>query len=185
MSADRKESTAIDVQAVAARFAPIVRELAHHLSRGTARFDDSDVSQQAMLDALDCPDAVRAGGEQDQRAWLRTLVARTAVSMYRDQRRAKRDHSRDRELSGLEDHLTERRPPPPEEAERAELARLAVAAAVMLPAKQYCAIRLRYLHGLTLAETAALMNISHQSVSELVKRGLERLRREPWVDRAR
>src|SRR4051794_37472003 len=136
-SEDTIEQARAEIRAILIRFAPLAQDLARALGCGTARFGDSDIAQEALLDAHDCPDEVRTGSPERQRAWIMTVVSHRAGKVYRDHGRAKRDQSRDRPPDGVvEECFADRRPSPAEQAERAELARRALAQLDQLPPVQ-------------------------------------------------
>jgi RNA polymerase sigma-70 factor, ECF subfamily len=149
-----------------------------------AKFDASDIVQQAMLEAHQCRAQFRGQGEAEWLAWLRTILAHTLAAAARRFSTEARDLGRERSLEGelersssrLERLLVADQTSPSERASRyEELLRLAQAM-THLPEDQRRVIELRYLKGLPLAEVATLMDRSRPAVVGLLFRGLNRLR---------
>src|SRR5690349_10852469 len=87
-----------DTRTILTFLAPMALELAHELNCSSGLIRDSDLAQTALLNAHRCPEQVRTGSPQEQCAWIRAVVARTAAKMLRDLHRAKRDYSLTRPL---------------------------------------------------------------------------------------
>jgi RNA polymerase sigma-70 factor (subfamily 1) len=157
---------------------PLFRELAHALNPNRTIIRDSDLAQEALLNAHQCPDQVRDGTPEQQRAWAWKVVVRTGAKMLYHMHRAKRDIAREQPLDDvrLEDCLADGRPTPLDEAQRSERAGRLAAALHELTDGQREVIRWHYLENLTLEEIAARLGISPPAVATRRNRGLLQLR---------
>lgn len=149
-----------------------------------SKLDPSDVVQATLLQAHRARDQFRGRSEDEQVAWLRTILAGELARASRDLGRDKRDVDRERSLERaleqssqrLEQWLAADDSSPGERAERnEELARLADALAT-LSDDQREALELHYMHGLSPAEVAEQLGRTPKSVSGLLYRGLIALR---------
>ena len=148
------------------------------------KLDPADLVQQTLLRAVAARDRFR--GDDDRRAaWLRTILARVMIDAVRKLGRpggGERERSLEAALehssARLEAFLAADLTSPSGRAERNErLLRLADALA-RLPEDRRRAVELRHLQGLPLAEIAAQMGRSVDSVVGLIYRGLRALRRD-------
>ncbi len=170
------------------RFRDYLRLLAG-LQVGTrlrTKIDPSDLVQQALLRAHQARDQFRGHSPAEMSAWLRQILARTLADAARDLGRARRDVRRERSLEAsldessarLEAWLVASGMAPGDEADRNEqLLRLA-AALTELPEPQRQAVLLRYYEGRPLEEIGERLGRSRAGVASLLRRGLERLRKE-------
>jgi RNA polymerase sigma-70 factor (ECF subfamily) len=178
MSEANKGLVSEDVKSFVAKYAPLMHDLARAFNWGASWISDSDIAQEALLDAFDCPEQVRNGSQAKQEAWVRTVVRNTALSALRDQQRAKRDRTREQAFDAdLLKCLVDRRPTPAALAEHAEQMARVRAALQRLPWLQSEAIRLRFIEEMRLTEIAARFAISTAAVSALLRRGMANLRR--------
>jgi RNA polymerase sigma-70 factor (ECF subfamily) len=146
------------------------------------QFDPSDVVQQALLKAHERFDQFRGGTDEELRAWLRAILARTLVDFVRKVGRQKWERARSLEYAleqssaKLEVLLASEEADPGRGALWAErLVELAEALAG-LPEDQKTAVELRYLHGMAVPEVAGAMGRSTVSVTGLLYRGMKSLR---------
>jgi RNA polymerase sigma-70 factor, ECF subfamily len=147
------------------------------------RLDPSDIAQQTLLKAHERFDQFRGRTDEELRAWLRAILARTLVDAVRKLGREKGERVRSLEdaleqsSARLEGLLVSEESDPGERALRAErLVELAEALAG-LPDDQQTAVELRYLHGMAVPDVAAAMGRSTVSVTGLLYRGMKALRR--------
>ena len=167
------------------RFRAYLRLLARlHLdARLRGKPDPSDVVQQTLLQAHRALADFR-GGEAEQAAWLRQILARNLAHAVRDLGRAKRDVGRERSLEAaldassarLEAWLAAEQSSPSQRVVRQEeLLRLAEALAE-LPEAQREAVVLHYWQGRSLAEIGQELGRTPAAVAGLLHRGLKQLR---------
>jgi RNA polymerase sigma-70 factor (ECF subfamily) len=149
----------------------------------------SDLVQQTLLEAHQGRGQFR-GGEREEAAWLRQILARNLANAVRDLLRDKRDVRREQSLEAaveessrrLEGWLAAEQSSPGERAERHEQGVRLAAALARLPEAQREALTLHHLEGRPLDEVARLVGRSREAVAGLIKRGLRELRerlREP------
>jgi RNA polymerase sigma-70 factor, ECF subfamily len=154
---------------------------------GTARgagIDPSDLVQQTLLEAYQKRDQFRGKNDAERGAWLRTILARNLADTIRARRRQKRDITRERSLEAdletssacLGAWLASEQSTPSEQAMRHEQAVLLANALARLPTSQREALVLHYWQGFSLAEIAARLERTPDSVAGLLKRGLKHLR---------
>lgn len=151
-----------------------------HRLRG--ELDPSDVVQQTMLKAHENLGGFRGSTDAELRGWLRAILAQQLALMAR--RRASRPvraHSLEASLEQssvrLESFLASEDTSPSQGAMRAErLVGLAMALA-SLPDDQRTAVELRYLQGLPVSEVAERMDRTTVSVTGLLYRGTQALKR--------
>jgi RNA polymerase sigma-70 factor (ECF subfamily) len=147
------------------------------------RIDASDVVQQSMLDAVARRDQFRGSTEGELLAWLRTILSNNLIDAFRHHGRAKRDAARvlslEEEISQsfrrIDALVTDSASSPSQKAARNEQLLRLPAALNALPAAQREAIILHHLQGLTLSQTARLLDRSETAVGGLLHRGLKRL----------
>jgi RNA polymerase sigma-70 factor (ECF subfamily) len=147
------------------------------------QLDPSDIVQQTLLKAHERFDQFRGRTDEELRAWLRAILARTLVDVVRRFGRQKGDRARSLEnaleqsSARLEVLLASEEADPDRGALRAErLVDLAEALAG-LPDDQRTAVELRYLHGMAVPDVAGTMGRSTVSVTGLLYRGMKALRR--------
>lgn len=144
-----------------------------------ARLSASDVVQQTHLEAFRDCGLFRGDTEEQFVAWLKRILANNISQATQTHMARKRSVKRDRALppqgaiSG-EGRATET---PSRQAIKGESYQLLCRGLQQLPRDQCSAIRLRYLHGLPLAEIASRLQRSESAAAGLLKRGLRNLRR--------
>ncbi|MEW6071291.1 MAG: sigma-70 family RNA polymerase sigma factor [Planctomycetota bacterium] len=148
------------------------------------RLESMDVMQQVYLDALRSIESFAGSGRESFFAWLRSIAMNRIVdSDRRAFQTTKRggevraaDLASDESMARLLDELTGSQTTPSRAADRRDREHLLERALEALPIAQREAIRLRYLHQLPVAETAARMGRSERAVRGLCVRALIRLR---------
>jgi RNA polymerase sigma-70 factor (ECF subfamily) len=149
-----------------------------------AKFDDSDIVQQTLLEAHKCRGQFRGQSEAEWLAWLRAILANVLAAAARrfstDARGLDRERSLEAQLdlssSRLECLLAADQTSPSERAVRGEdLLRLAHAIAC-LPLDQRQVVEMHHLKGMSLAEVAELTGRTRPAVAGLLFRGLNKLR---------
>jgi RNA polymerase sigma-70 factor, ECF subfamily len=147
------------------------------------KVDESDLVQEAILQAHLARDQVRGKSDTERRVWLRTILESKVAGACRRFSRRRRDVGRETSLERRSLELPARRrngeaaatAPGRTIALNEELTRLAEALAV-LPDDQRRAVEMHHLEGLPFAEIAVRMSRSKTSVAELVFRGVRELR---------
>jgi RNA polymerase sigma-70 factor (ECF subfamily) len=169
------------------RYRPLLRLHVRQLQLGRlyhARFDSSDVVQEAMLRAVRGLHDMQADGEAAVVEWLRTVVGNVFIDLVRRQDAKKRDPRREQAIAAaagdgdtpLAAYLSASRPGPSTLAVRGEeLLRLA-AAVDRLPDAERDAVIAHYILELPLAEVAERLGRSEKGAAGLVFRGKKRLR---------
>src|SRR5262249_44616656 len=142
--------------------------------------DPSDAVQQTLLQAVRSLDQLDGRSDEEQAAWLRTVLLNHLANVRRDYGRAKRDVAREAALADssahLEQFLAAQQLSPRQEAALNE-DRLRLAEALeSLGEDQRDAVVLHYLHGWSLEAIAQEMGRSEAAVGGLLKRGLAKLR---------
>jgi RNA polymerase sigma-70 factor (ECF subfamily) len=154
--------------------------------RPSARIDPSDLVQQTLMEAFEKRAQFRGSTDDEQAAWLRTILARNVADAFRAQGRLKRDVNRERSLDQDLDESSARlgrwlaadQPSPSEHARLHEQAILLADALARLPELQREAVILRYWQGCSLVEIASSLDRTESAVAGLLKRGLKYLRTE-------
>jgi RNA polymerase sigma-70 factor (ECF subfamily) len=150
-----------------------------------ARFDSSDVVQEALVRAVKGLDAWHGTDEPQLVRWLQEIVQNTFVDLMRKHSADRRDPRREQSIhdaAGDEDtplaaYLAASQPGPSTLAtRREELLRLA-AAVDQLPDAERDAVIAHYILELPLAEVAARLGRTVKGAACLVYRGKERLRK--------
>jgi len=150
------------------------------------KVDPSDLVQQTLLKAYKGLEQFRGASTAEMSAWLREILARTLADAVRDLGRDKRDINRERSLEAalqessarLEAWLATSGMAPPDHAERNEQLLQLADALAELPEPQRQAVLLRYYEGRPLEEIAQRMERSRAGVASLLRRGLDRLRKQ-------
>jgi RNA polymerase sigma-70 factor (ECF subfamily) len=175
------------------RYRPYLALLARlHLdARLRSKLDPSDVVQVALLRAHEHQPAFRGTTEAERRAWLRRILVNALAEAARRFGAGNRDVARERPLevrinessARLEALAVAGQPSPSQDAAHEEqLLRLADALA-RLPDDQRSAVEFHHLLGLPVAEVAARLERSKQSVVGLLFRGMKALREFLGADR--
>jgi RNA polymerase sigma-70 factor (ECF subfamily) len=173
-----------DVQALGdllESYRPYVRVMVHALSRGRlqARVDDSDLIQDALLEAHQSFGEFRGTSLNELLAWLRQIVLRTVGHRLREHVGAgKRDMAREQPVEGLSSLLAASDSTPSAQAiHHEEAARMAEALA-RLPDDMQQVLLGRHVEALPHAEIAARLGRSEAAVRVLYGRALRRLKQE-------
>jgi RNA polymerase sigma-70 factor (ECF subfamily) len=150
------------------------------------KVDPSDLVQQALLKAHQARAQFRGQSSGEMAAWLRQILAHTLADLARDFGRDRRDMGRERSLEAtldessarLEAWLVASGMAPADQADRNEqLLQLADALAA-LPEPQRQAVLLRYYEGRPLEEIGERLQRTRAGVASLLRRGLDRLRKQ-------
>jgi RNA polymerase sigma-70 factor (ECF subfamily) len=156
---------------------PYLKLLARRFLRGrlAVRLDESDAVQQTCLSAFRNFAQFRGTRAREFVAWLKRIHEANLHNALRDQAAARRSVDREQPLPAnpLRD---EQAATATQRALRDERAVLLAQALEKLPEAQAEAVRLRHLEGLSLADMAAAMQRSEQSVVGLLRRGIDGLR---------
>jgi RNA polymerase sigma-70 factor (ECF subfamily) len=147
------------------------------------KIDLSGVVQQTMLEAYQALDQFQQMNEDQQRAWLRRILAHNLTDEVRKLRTARRDVGRERSLEAaleessarLQGWLAAEQSSPSERASRAEEYERLAEALEQLTEGQRTAVELHYWKALSLADIAQQMGQSKESVAKLLQRGIARL----------
>ena len=146
------------------------------------QLDPSDIVQQTLLRAHERFDQFRGHSDEEMRAWLRAILARTLVDAVRKFGRQMGDRTRSLEAAleqssaKLEALLASEASNPSHDALRAERLIELAGALARLPEDQRTAVELRYLHGLAVPDVAERMGRTTVSVTGLLYRGMKALR---------
>lgn len=147
--------------------------------------DESDVVQEALLQAHRARKGFRGSSEQEVLAWLRKILTHKLMDLYRFTRRAKRNIARQRSLEvvlqtsseRLERSLVSVGSSPSQRAVRNEDLLRVSAAIQKLPEKQRSAVELHYLQSCAFSEVAERMGLNRDQVAGLIRRGLSNVRK--------
>jgi RNA polymerase sigma-70 factor (ECF subfamily) len=151
-----------------------------------ARVGASDVVQQTLLEAHRDRGQFQCRTVGEQAAWLRQILARNLANVVRDERRDKRDVTRDQPLqaaldesaSRLEAWLAAEQSSPSQQVQRDERAVRLAEALATLPENQREAVVLRHWHGCSLVEIGERLGCTTAAVTGLLHRGLRNLRKQ-------
>lgn len=171
---------------VITRYEPYLKMLArtHMRTAYQAKLGDSDIVQQAMLQAIGAIDQFRGGTEAELRGWLRQILVRQICHLDRDMHRGKRDVRREQSMEQklaqssmrLQGLLAADQATPSQMAVVGENLSSLVDAIERLPDSQRIAIELHYLEGMKLAEVAQTLGKTTGAVAGLLHRGMKQLR---------
>lgn len=175
---DSQAETPLDLQ----RYRPYLLVLAksqNHLAGEEA----SDIVQKTLLQAHTQREQFRGDSTGELAAWLKQILRNQLIDAFRQQRRLRRDVSRevpleasiDGSFSRVEGWAAVHSTPSQHVARDEELVRMAETL-TQLPDAQREAIVLHHLQGATLAETAAQLQRTEAAVAGLLHRGLKQLR---------
>jgi RNA polymerase sigma-70 factor (ECF subfamily) len=151
-----------------------------------AKLDPSDVVQQTLLKAHECREQLRGQSPAEEVAWLRTILTNTLADAMRRFGRRQRDVGVERSLeAAVEDSsvrlnawLAADQSSPSQKAMREEQLLQLAAALAQLPPDQRTAVELRHLRGYSVAAISQQMDRSEAGVTGLIRRGLQKLRKE-------
>jgi RNA polymerase sigma-70 factor (ECF subfamily) len=168
------------------RYRPLLRLQARQLQldpRLRARFDASDLVQEALLKAHANLGQFQGGSEEELVRWLQTILENVVRDAIRRERADKRDPELERSMEAavadsgarVRANLAAKGPSPSQQVElREQLLRLA-AAVDQLPEDQYDVVVLRDLLDTPLAEIAGRLGRTERSVAGLLRRGRAKL----------
>lgn len=151
----------------------------------SGKFDESDVVQETLLQAHRTKHQFQGHTEGEFLAWLRKILARRLLDLYRKFGRAKRDVTRERSLDVVLEQSSARLQrclacpgsSPSEQAMRnEELLRVSMALQ-RLSENQRVAVELHYLHDCPFSEVADRMGLTRDQVAGLIRRGVSNLRK--------
>jgi RNA polymerase sigma factor (sigma-70 family) len=172
------------------RYREILRERASRLRRDPrvqVRFDESDLTNETLLNALKTPQPPEGLTDDEKRLrWLAVIQDNTLIDLYRKQFAAKRDVRREQNFQSLQEALRESSidqarlavdpsPSPAEQAEQREIERLTDDAIQRLGSPQRDILRLRQ-QGRTLEEIAQVLGLTLPSVAGHYYRSLKKLK---------
>jgi RNA polymerase sigma-70 factor, ECF subfamily len=151
-----------------------------------AKFDASDLVQETLLKAHTARDQFRGRSPAEMAAWLRQILARTLANELRALGQAKRNVGAERSLEAdleasscrLDAWLAADQSSPSEPVlwqEQAEAIAIAVEA---LAPDQREVVLLKHCEGLTLGDIATRLDRTPAAVAGLLRRALERLRKQ-------
>lgn len=148
------------------------------------KVDPSGVVQQTLLEAHQAMGRFQAGGDANQAAWLRRILANNLKDEVRKFSAQARDVARERSLPAaieqssqrIESWLAADQSSPSQHAMRHEQLFRLTEALTRLPEDQRQAVELHHLKGLPLAAVAERLQRSKGAVAALLFRGLKRLR---------
>jgi RNA polymerase sigma-70 factor (ECF subfamily) len=143
----------------------------------------SDIVQKTLLVAHHQREQFRGQTTGEMAAWLKQILRRQLIDAYRQQRRLRRDATREVPLEAsidgsfcrVEGWAAVHSTPSQLVSRDEELVRMAQALA-QLPDAQREAIVLHHLQGTSLAEAAAKLDRTEAAVAGLLHRGLKQLR---------
>jgi RNA polymerase sigma-70 factor (ECF subfamily) len=149
-----------------------------------ARFDASDLVQEALLRAHKGLRAFDGRSEAQLVRWLQEILANVVVDFIRYETRDKRDFRVERQLrlaiadssACLERWVADRAPTPQAQAEQHEKLLQLARELEKLPGDQREVIILREMHGMSVAQIAEQVGRTEKSVAGLLRRGKGRLR---------
>jgi RNA polymerase sigma-70 factor (ECF subfamily) len=159
-------------------YSPYIRVLVRSLStsRLQARLDESDLIQDAVLEAHRQFGRFRGSTPAELTAWLRQVVLRTVGHVLREHLgTAARDATRDQPLVA---QPVDPAPTPAEEAHRAERSARLAAALARLPNDMQEVLLARHLEDLPYKALAERTGRSEAALRVLYTRALRRLRQE-------
>jgi RNA polymerase sigma-70 factor (ECF subfamily) len=162
-------------------FRPYVRVLVHALHRGRlqSRLDDSDLVQDALLEAQRHFERFQGETVAEFAAWLRPVVLRSAGHVLRKHlAAARRDAGREQAGGHHLDQAADQGSSPSEHAIREERAARMAGQLAQLPEDMQQVLIGRHVDGLSHAELAERLGRSEGAVRVLYTRALRRLREE-------
>lgn len=151
-------------------------------SRLRSKVDESDVVQEAILEAHRCKGQFRGKTEADRLAWLRKILANLLARIGRTYSTGARDIQKEQSLefdfssSRAEWFLAANQTSVSGRASRAEEMLLLATALNQLPEDQRRVVELHHLQGLRVDEVAEIMGRTRGAIASLLFRGLTRLR---------
>jgi RNA polymerase sigma-70 factor (ECF subfamily) len=147
--------------------------------------DADDVLQETFIQAIRDIRACQAGTLESFAAWLTTIADHRLQDMLKGRNRRKRDGGRRRaglgdsggnSWLGLVEVLADSKKTPSQSVARREAMRAVQVAVAALPTDQRQAVRLRFLEGKSIEETANKMQRTPAAVNGLIRRAKQALR---------
>ncbi len=170
------------------QYRPDLQHLAERRLGGrvAVRVGASDIVQQTFLEAYRSFPQFLGAEEREWAAWLQVILEHNVAGAIRDhallqKRTVRREQSLDqpaRDDSGGKQELPAAQSSPSRNARRLEDALRVARAVGALPEDQQEAVRLRYIEGWDLPRIARHMNRTREATAGLIKRGLQKLRRQ-------
>jgi RNA polymerase sigma-70 factor (ECF subfamily) len=159
-------------------YRPYVQVLARERrgQRAAARLGDSDLAQDALLEAHRGFATFQGATVAEWAAWLRQVVLYSAGHAVRDQFAGKRAVDREQSLAGLSEFLQCSGFTPSAQAIRHEQSARVAEALAQLPAEMQAVLLGRHADGLSHAELAAQLGKTEGAVRVLYVRALRKLR---------
>jgi len=160
---------------------PYVRVLVHSVHRGQvrSRLDDSDLIQDALVEAQRSFARFEGTTVAELLAWLRPLILRTAGHSLRQHLgTGKRNLGLEQSGPGLVENLVDPASSPSSQAVRQEQVALLASRMARLPEDMQTVLLGRHLDDLSIAELAERLGRSEGAVRVLYTRALRRLREE-------
>lgn len=148
------------------------------------KLDESDIVQQAILEAHRCEDQFKGVTEAEKLSWLRTILSNVVAAAGRHYSAQSRDVAREQSLeaklnmsaSRIEQGLIADQTTPSGYAVRAEDVLFLARALSQISEDQRQVIELHHLGGYSLADVAEELGRSQPAVAGLLFRGLKKLR---------
>lgn len=174
------------VEALIQKYRPWLRLMAQKAIRQMyeKKFDASDVVQQTCLEVFNAITRFEWKTESEFHAWLTTILQRNVSNLMRTHSAQRRDLRREfpleaneNEASLLWHEMPDGSSGPASKIIRGEAALRLAEALTHLTEGQRTAVRMRFLEGCKLAEIADYMEITPPSVTRLIDRGIESLRK--------
>lgn len=149
-----------------------------------AKLDESDLVQDALVQAFRMRHQFQGETTTDFLAWLRRILQNCICDWYRKFSRSKRDAAREQAvrdaLEGSSMNLEQLVPAaeltPGAQALRKEAAMQVANALESLSLKQRDALELHYLQGYSFSEVAERMGLSRDQVAGLIRRGVGKIK---------
>ena len=139
------------------------------------RIDESDVIQQACIQALGAFDQFRGSTIEEFWGWLEQIQRNTLIDVVRNQQAQRRD-PRQEKSAGDANLFAGQNTTPSQKAMRGENRRRVENAINELPEGQREAVRLRHLEGRQISEVAELIGRSPAATAQLIYRGVSALK---------
>lgn len=159
-------------------FRPYIRVIVHALNnqRVQARVDDSDLIQDALLEAHRSFSGFDGSTVEELAAWLRQIVVRTTRRKLRDIEADQRDPAREEPVDDAVSHLADSGSSPSAQAIRHEEAVKMADALANIPYDMQQVLLGRHVDEKSHAEIALQLGKTEEAVRQLYVRALRRLR---------
>ncbi len=164
-------------------YRPLLRLVAaRHARRMVShRYDESDVVQVTVAEALRSFRGFQGGTKEELAAWLETILENNLVRMWRTHAAARRDYRRETSREQSSSALsfvwnTSQREDPAQNLLRGEVALLLAQSLELLPDQYRVALEMRFVDGKRIRDVAAQLDTSVGTVAGRLRRGLQMLR---------